>query len=151
MKKITIDGKRLTVSPQATLFDIAKSAGITIPNLCHQHSDASFSTNNNQKSHCNLCQVEVHISGIHQQGKPVIVRACDTQLNSLYSSDEQTVKVITQSAQLSLLRQTALTEILSDHFADCEAPCQQACPAGVDVQSYLFHIAQGNHREAIKV
>ncbi|WBJ94464.1 formate dehydrogenase subunit alpha [Shewanella sp. MTB7] len=151
MKALIIDGLLLSANPEKTLFDIAKEADITIPNLCHQRNDADFSTNKNQKSHCNLCQVEVRISGIHPQGKAVTVRACDTQLNSLYSSDEQTIEVITQSAHLSLLRQTALTEILSDHFADCEAPCQQACPAGVDVQSYLFHIAQGNHREAIKV
>ena len=151
MKALTLDGLQLSADPEKTLFDIAKEAGITIPNLCYQHNDASLPIKGQEKSHCNLCQVEVHITEEHQQDNPVTVRACDTQLGSLYLRDSQTVEVITQSAHLSLLRQAALTEILSDHFADCEAPCQQACPAGVDVQSYLYHIAQGNHREAVKV
>ncbi|MEC4729082.1 (2Fe-2S)-binding protein, partial [Shewanella sp. D64] len=75
MKALIIDGLLLSANPEKTLFDIAKEADITIPNLCHQRNDADFSTNKNQKSHCNLCQVEVRISGIHPQGKAVTVRA----------------------------------------------------------------------------
>ncbi len=41
--------------------------------------------------------------------------------------------------------------LLSDHYADCEAPCKIACPNHVDVQSYVSLIANGQHREAVKV
>ncbi|WP_394391740.1 formate dehydrogenase subunit alpha [Shewanella woodyi] len=151
MKELTIDGKCLSANPETTLFHIAKEAGITIPNLCQQYNGLNFPNNNNEKSHCNLCQVEVQTFDNQNQANTVTVKACDTQLVSLYSNNTQKVEVITQSTRLSLLRQAALNEILKDHFADCQAPCQQACPAGVDVQSYLFHIAQGDHREAVKV
>ncbi len=44
-----------------------------------------------------------------------------------------------------------MNRILSDHYADCEAPCQTACPAGVDIQSYLYHISQNDHQKAVEV
>ncbi|GAM72053.1 NAD-dependent formate dehydrogenase alpha subunit [Vibrio sp. JCM 19236] len=40
---------------------------------------------------------------------------------------------------------------MTDHYADCEAPCKTACPAGVDIQSYLYHISQNDHQKAIEV
>lgn len=61
------------------------------------------------------------------------------------------MSVTTQSEELSSRRQTALNKILSDHYADCEAPCQTACPAGVDIQSYLYHISQNDHQKAVEV
>ena len=41
-------------------------------------------------------------------------------------------------------RKTALELLLSNHYADCLAPCKQTCPAGVDVQGYIALIAMGN-------
>ncbi len=34
---------------------------------------------------------------------------------------------------------------------DCTTPCQRACPAGIDIQSYIHEIAQGNYLEAVRV
>ncbi|MEI6860083.1 MAG: formate dehydrogenase subunit alpha [Shewanella sp.] len=160
MKKLKIDGTLLSARPEDLLINIAKKAGITIPSLCEQpHSNTR--KNVIAKSHCNLCIVEVHSQDIgtdtNAKTSTNTVRACETTFGSLCSkasTDANTdigIEVITQSTDLNLQRQASLTDILSDHFADCEAPCQQACPAGVDVQSYLFHIAQGNYKEAVKV
>ncbi|PKG74133.1 formate dehydrogenase subunit alpha [Shewanella sp. GutCb] len=141
MKQIRIDGITLTANQQDTLLDVALNANIAIPNLCKSPASSLVT---NTKQHCNLCHVELK----NADGKLNTVRACETKVADI---DSQYIDVITQSAALSKQRKAALHTILSDHFADCEAPCQTACPAGVDVQSYLHHIAQGDHREAVKV
>ncbi|HEX9059852.1 MAG TPA: NAD(P)-binding protein, partial [Clostridia bacterium] len=38
-----------------------------------------------------------------------------------------------------------------DHNADCVAPCVTTCPANIDIQSYLRHVANGNFESAIRV
>ena len=133
MIDITIDGIHLSLPKAESLLKAATSVGINIPSLC------DFS-HNQAKQHCNLCQVQIK----NNDGSLRCARACETPL-------ETGLDVITQSSYLSKIRQQALKDILSDHFADCEAPCQTACPAGVDVQSYLYHIGRGDHKEAVKV
>ncbi|MGL6013529.1 MAG: 2Fe-2S iron-sulfur cluster-binding protein, partial [Shewanella oncorhynchi] len=146
MIELRIDDQVLSVNPTDNLLQVAHAAGIAIPSLCdpsaasqqlgtHAHTHAQA-----DKQACNLCVVQIENADASLR----CVRACETPV-------EASMRVITQSAFLSQKRKQALTQILSDHFADCEAPCQQACPASVDVQSYLYHIAQGNHTEAVKV
>jgi len=143
MIELQIDDQRVvSTKPTDTLLEVARAAGIAIPSLCEQ-SPASRELAlepHSDKQACNLCLVQIENADASLR----CVRACETQA-------ETGMRVITQSEFLSKKRQQALSKILSDHFADCEAPCQQACPAGVDVQSYLYHIAQGNHSEAVKV
>ncbi len=138
MITLKIDGKSLSVNRDRNLLQAAHDAGIIIPSLCDP-SQAS-SAPNPDKQDCDLCVVDIK----NNDGSCRKVKACKTLV-------ADNMQVTTQTAELSELRRNALTHILSDHFADCEAPCQQACPAGVDIQSYLFHIAQGNHTEAVKV
>ncbi|MBQ4889547.1 formate dehydrogenase subunit alpha [Shewanella sp. MMG014] len=135
MITLNIDGKSLSVHSGRNLLQAAQEAGILIPSLCDSTSPQSA-----HKQDCNLCVVDIN----NNDGSCRKAKACKTQVTD-------NMHVTTQSAELSELRRDALTHILSDHFADCEAPCQQACPAGVDIQSYLFHIAQGNHTEAVKI
>ncbi|QYJ89266.1 formate dehydrogenase subunit alpha [Shewanella halotolerans] len=138
MIELTFDGQVVKANRGEDLLTCAKAAGIAIPNLCHLGKQLDDKLAGKQD--CNLCYVEVR----DEKGDFHTVKACKTQV-------EAPLEVITHSAALSKRRQAALKHLLSDHFADCEAPCQQACPAGVDVQSYLLHIAQGNHKKAVKV
>ena len=57
----------------------------------------------------------------------------------------------TNSAKLESYRKVRLEQILSDHNADCVAPCVQTCPANVDIQKYLRHAANGNYENAVRV
>ena len=34
---------------------------------------------------------------------------------------------------------------------DCTTPCQRACPAGINISSYIDHIAHGDYRGAVQV
>jgi len=40
---------------------------------------------------------------------------------------------------------------MSNHYADCVAPCKNNCPAGVDVQSYIALVSMGKYKEALKL
>ncbi|ENT6849491.1 formate dehydrogenase subunit alpha [Vibrio vulnificus] len=129
MIQIVIDGKYRIVEAGQTVLQAAKVCGVEIPSLCGMNRSG-------EKIPCDLCVVEV------ERGGPR--RACELEVyNGL------TVK--TQSEALSAHRKQALNRIMSDHYADCEAPCKTACPAGVDIQSYLYHIAQNDHQKAIEV
>ncbi|HDY8066727.1 formate dehydrogenase [Vibrio vulnificus] len=129
MIQIVIDGKYRIVEAGQTVLQAAKVCGVEIPSLCGMNRSG-------EKIPCDLCVVEVESGGTR--------RACELEVyNGL------TVK--TQSEALSAHRKQALNRIMSDHYADCEAPCKTACPAGVDIQSYLYHIAQNDHQKAIEV
>lgn len=112
-----------------SIFEFLQSIDITVPQLCAASHQA-------QKKHCNLCVVEEEQLGI--------IRACDTPLKA-------GMQIKTHTAALYDIRQKALQTILTEHTADCEAPCQVACPAHVDIQSYLHHIAQGDAQQAVSV
>ncbi|WP_428772731.1 formate dehydrogenase subunit alpha [Vibrio sp.] len=127
--KITIDEQVYSADNSLSLLDIATLEQIEIPSLCGLNKSG-------EKVPCDLCVVEIAGQGIQ--------RACET-------TAAEGMAITTQSAELSQRRQQALSRILSDHYADCQAPCQTACPAGVDVQSYLFHIAQNDHHKAVEV
>ncbi|MFI3247140.1 MAG: formate dehydrogenase subunit alpha [Ferrimonas sp.] len=125
MIEITLDAQLISAPSGVRLLDWARAQGATIPSLCaDSHVEG--------KSPCDLCVVEVN-------GEQV--RSCEYII-------EHPATVVSQSPALTEHRRAALAAILSDHHADCEAPCKTACPAGVDVQSYLFHIAQGDEIKA---
>lgn len=132
MITFTLDGQAVDAVQGESILNCAKRLDFDIPNLCHHQGE--------KQQECGLCVVEVQST----DGNTAVVKACQTLVCS-------NTRVITQSSQLTELRQQALNHLLDDHFADCEAPCQQACPAGVDVQAYLHHIAQGNHQQAVKI
>ncbi|WP_162063762.1 formate dehydrogenase subunit alpha [Vibrio taketomensis] len=129
MIEIVINGKYRIVEQGKTLLEAAKVCGVEIPSLCGLNKSKD-------KVPCDLCVVELDDGST--------VRACETQV---YPG----LKVITQSEQLAEHRRKALNRIMQDHYADCEAPCKTACPAGVDIQSYLYFIAQNDHQKAIEV
>ncbi|KHD26287.1 formate dehydrogenase [Vibrio caribbeanicus] len=129
MIEIIIDGKYRIVEEGSTLLEAAKVCGVDIPSLCGLNKS-------NQKVPCDLCFVEVESGGTQ--------RACELEVY-------RGLNVKTQSEQLSEHRRQALNRIMQDHYADCEAPCKTACPAGVDIQSYLYFIAQNDHKKAIEV
>ncbi|PMN46981.1 formate dehydrogenase subunit alpha [Vibrio lentus] len=129
MIQIVIDGKYRIVEQGQTVLEAAKTCGLEIPSLCGLNKTAD-------KVPCDLCVVEVDGVGG--------TRSCELEVSN-------GLNITTQSKQLTNHRQEALNRIMTDHYADCEAPCQTACPAGVDIQSYLHHIAQNDHIKAIEV
>ncbi len=130
MIRASIDGYSVEVAEGTTIFAAAQQVGVRIPGLCYLNREG-------EKIPCDLCRVEI-------DGQADTVRACRSELR-------EGMVIHTRSDALSVHRRQALTRILSDHYADCEAPCRKACPGEVDIQAYLYHIARGELAEAVRI
>ena len=130
MIEIIINEKSLTAESGKTILEVAKENGIRIPTLCNSEKVKPLGS-------CGVCAVEV----IDETN---FVKSCETIA-------ENGMNIFTDSDEVRAERKRALEVILSDHYADCEAPCKVACPDHVDIQTYLAHIAKGQHQEAVEV
>lgn len=128
--KLTIDGKEIAVAKGTKVIEAARKAGIDIPSLCYDPRIEPFGA-------CRLCFVEV-------EGAPKLLTACSTEV-----SDGMVVTTDTEA--LAEIRKSALELLLSNHYGDCIAPCQLACPAQIDIQGFIAYIANGEYIEASKL
>jgi formate dehydrogenase major subunit len=126
--KITINGREYSGKKGETILTVARREGIEIPTLCHDPRLEPYSS-------CYVCVVEV-------EGMRGLQSSCSTRIT-------EGMKLQTENDKLSKARKTALDLLLSNHYADCVAPCKQTCPAGVDVQGYISLIEKGLYIEAI--
>ncbi len=126
--KININGQEFSGKKGETILQVARREGIEIPTLCHDPRLEPYSS-------CYVCVVEV-------EGMRGLQSSCSTRIN-------EGMKIQTENEKLKKARKTALDLILSNHYADCVAPCKQTCPAGVDVQGYISLIEKGLYNEAI--
>jgi formate dehydrogenase major subunit len=125
---VIIDGKPVKAHQNEYIISVAKREGIIIPSLCNDDRIEPYSS-------CYVCVVE--IEGI---AKPQ--PACSTMVS-------EGMVIHTESDKIIKARQTALNLLLSNHYADCVAPCKERCPAGVDVQGYISLIEKGLYHEAV--
>ncbi|MCL2236391.1 MAG: FAD-dependent oxidoreductase [Defluviitaleaceae bacterium] len=132
MEKIVVKIDGITVEGTAgqTILDLARQAGIDIPNMCHSDLLDVYAS-------CGICTVEV-------AGAPRLLRACSTVAT-------EGMEVVTRSARVDANRKAALDLMLSNHKGDCRPPCQQACPAETDCQGYVGLTANGLFAEALKL
>ncbi|MEE4175888.1 MAG: molybdopterin-dependent oxidoreductase [Bacteroides sp.] len=113
-----------------TILELARRLGIEIPTLCHDDRLEPYSS-------CYLCVVEV-------EGMRGLQPACSTRIT-------EGMRIETENERVSKSRKMALELLVSNHYADCIAPCRETCPAGVDVQGYIAMINKGMHREAVEI
>jgi predicted molibdopterin-dependent oxidoreductase YjgC len=125
---MTIDGRPVTLKPGMTVYEAAQGIGIRIPVLCH--ADGVVPAGG-----CGLCTVEDTAAG----GK--LLPACATRADAAMS-------IVTDSEAVRNFRRTALELLLSNHPADCEAPCRMACPSGLPVQTLMARIRSGDWQSA---
>ncbi len=132
MKQISlnIDGNDVFAFEGETILDVAKRNMIEIPTLCHDKRLKPFSS-------CFICVVKV-------EGMRGLQPSCSTKVSN-------NMIVTTQSDEIRKSRKTALELMVSNHYADCVAPCTTTCPAGVDVQGYIALIDKGMYTDAIKL
>lgn len=132
---VTINGKRCACSPEWTLLEAARSIGVTVPTLCHDDRLTPSPS-------CSVCFVEVrHGSDSNWRLKP----ACSTRV------DGDGLAFRTDSPEVERTRRWALELLLSDHYADCVAPCVLACPAHVDVPAYIAAVRRDDFAEAVDI
>ena len=125
---IILNGKNIKGNAGETILQLAKRNGIEIPTLCNDPRLKPFSS-------CYVCVVQV-------EGMRGMQPSCSTKI-------QEGMKIETENEKVKAARKTALDLLVSNHYADCEAPCKQTCPAGVDVQGYISLIEKGLYSEAI--
>ena len=127
---IILNDKKVSCKEGQSILEVARENGIDIPTLCHEPELNAYGS-------CWVCSVKV-------EGVRGFVTSCGTKVR-------EGMSVFTDSPEVKKARKTALELLLSDHYADCEAPCKIACPDHVDIQTYVSLIANGKFKEAVEV
>lgn len=130
---VTVNGRKVEVYGDLTILQALLQEDIHIPHLCY---DIRLERSN---GNCGLCVVELG-EGNEQRD----VKACHTPI-------KEGMVICTNSPKLENYRKIRLEQILSDHNADCVAPCVMTCPANIDIQGYLRHAGNGNFETAVQV
>lgn len=122
--EFTLDGVKVQAEEGQTLLQTARDNGADIPSLCHDPRLNPFGA-------CRLCLVEV-------EGARGPVPACAATIS-------RGMVVKTNTEKIIKIRRMGLELLLSNHYGDCESPCKGACPAGIDIQGFIAHIANGHY------
>lgn len=125
---IILNGKSVKAKVGETVLGLAQRYGYEIPTLCHDPRLKPFSS-------CYVCVVKIeNLKGLQPSCSTVVFEGMNIE---------------TESEEIFKARQTALNLMLSNHYADCVAPCKLNCPAGVDVQGYISLIDKGLYKDAL--
>lgn len=125
--KIYIDGTEIEVQGGETVLEACRRMGTHIPSMC-------FAPGKEHKPSCMVCMVKNEASG-------QMMSSCST-----YPTEG--MRIDTRSEEVQQTRRLAVKLLLSDHRADCEAPCTIACPKKLDIAEMLYHYDEGNYPKA---
>ncbi len=130
---IEINGEKRSVDSEKTVLEACRENDVFIPTLCEmEEMDLPYGG-------CRVCLVEVETSEGNE-----ITTSCDTPV-------EGGMRVNTETEEVVEDRRSALELLLSEHTGDCVPPCTYECPASLDVQGYIAHIANGRPEAAVKL
>jgi NADPH-dependent glutamate synthase beta subunit-like oxidoreductase len=127
---LQIDGKIIKVPGGSTLLQAAEKAGSDIPVMCYYEGLDYFAS-------CMVCMVKNKADG--------------QMLASCTVKAEEGMDIVTGDEDVFEARKAALELLLSDHTGDCQAPCQIACPAHMDIPLMNRLLGEGNVDEALQV
>lgn len=125
--KITINDKTIEVSGEKTLIEELRALGLDIPSLCYDKGAK-------HQASCMVCMVKNVANG-------QMIPSCSTY-------PVEGMKIETDTEEVKSLRQISLELLLSDHRADCEAPCTVVCPQKLDVAQVLLYYDRGQMSKA---
>ncbi len=131
--KVNVNGREIEVYEDLTILQALIQEDINVPHLCY---DIRLERAN---GNCGLCVVEL---GAGEEKREV--KSCQTPI-------KEGMIIVTNSQKLIDYRKIRIEQLLSDHNADCVAPCVNTCPANIDIQKYLRHTQSGNFAAALKV
>ena len=112
MVKLKINNEIFEVADGLTILDVAKSAGFNIPTMCFKAGLPHYSS-------CMVCMVKDKLTGNFLPSCSALVQ---NNMDIECSSDD-----------VNNLRRKAVELLLSEHRAECEAPCKVVCPAGYNI------------------
>ncbi|MBE0500428.1 MAG: NADH-quinone oxidoreductase subunit NuoG [Desulfuromonadales bacterium] len=123
MVNLTIDGKQITVSKTATIYEAAVEAGIKIPVLCYAKKLLPYGA-------CRVCLVEV------EQMKGRLIPSCTTPVT-------EGMVVTSISDEIRKVRKTVLEFLLVNHVIECPV-----CDKGgeCDLQDLTYELGVNSNR-----
>ena len=125
--KIWLNHIACEVPEGETLLVAARRKGVSVPSLCSAEGAV-------HKASCMVCVVKNLSNG-------QIIPSCTTY-------PEEGMHFETESEEIRAIRMQSLELLLSDHRADCEAPCSLVCPKGLEVEQMLNHYDAGRYNES---
>ena len=129
---VRLNGSVVSAQAGETILQVARRLGVEIPTLCHDPRIAPDSS-------CSVCLVQIQDGGTWRMHS-----SCSTEV-------EDQMVVRTESPDIFAARRWALELLLSDHYADCVAPCVTECPTHVDVPAYVAAVRDGRNAEAVEI
>ena len=126
---ITLNGRPLEVSADKTILEAAQGQGVFIPTLCFANGSERFTS-------CMLCVV-------HELDSDRLLPSCSAPV-------AEGMRIETENEKVEDARRDALNFLLSEHVGDCEAPCQRACPAQMNIPLMIRQIQAQQMEAAVK-
>lgn len=112
MVKIRINNKEIEAPENSTIMEIAIAEGHSIPSLCHKNGLPHYSS-------CMVCMVK-------ENRKNIFLPSCSALVQDGMDIDVSGDEVVS-------MRKKSVELLLSEHRAECEAPCRIVCPAGYNI------------------
>ena len=119
MVNLTIDGKQITVSKTATIYEAAKEVGVDIPVLCYAKKLMPYGA-------CRICLVEV------EQMKGRLIPSCTTPVT-------EGMVVNSMSDEIRKVRKTVLEFLLVNHVVECPV-CDKAGECDLQDLTYEYEV-----------
>jgi hypothetical protein len=130
MLKIKIDNTEFEAPEGSTVLEVATGAGFSIPTMCHKNGIPHYSS-------CMVCMVMDRRTGNY-------VPSCSALVQDGMDIDISGDEVIA-------LRKKAVELLLSEHRAECEAPCRVVCPAGYNIPLMNRLLSEKDYNGAVEL
>ncbi len=130
MIKFKINNTDYETQEGSTILSVAKRAGFNIPTLCYKEGLPHYSS-------CMVCMVKDNRTNN-------FIPSCSALVQEGMDIDISGDEVIS-------LRSKALELLLSEHRAECEAPCRVVCPAGYDIPLMNRLITENDFEGAVRL
>lgn len=129
MVNLWIDNTSVQSVEGQSVLAVLRQTGIDVPAMCCQDG-------HRPNTSCMCCLVRVDSAA-------GVVPSCATIVRD-------GMRVESETDEIHELRRTGIELLLADHAGDCHAPCENTCPARMDVPDMLRFVADGDYRAAIE-
>ena len=128
--QLKIDNIEINAGKGETILEAAAGAGISIPTLCHSDGLEHYSS-------CMVCMVKEKRTGS-------FIPSCTAVV-------QEGMDIDASGADVLAIRKKAVELLLSEHRAECEAPCRVVCPAGYNIPKMNRFLASGKISDAVEL
>ncbi len=130
MVRLKIDNKDFEVRRKELFWILPLDAGFSIPTLCYKDGLPHYSS-------CMVCMVR-------DNKTKGFFASCSVNVQEGMDLDLSSEEVI-------FIRRKSLELLLSEHRAECEAPCRIVCPAGYNIPLFNRYLSAKDYEKAVSL